>query len=111
MKIVAGTFVLCITATLAAAQDFRCDQEQARAEIQKLTAGRIIMSISQFAPYVTVTVDERRWAQSDPGTRKAWAQSVECASLDPDNPMFLTVVFRARDTTLLGTFSKNELKQ
>jgi hypothetical protein len=111
MKIVGGVLLLCVAATLAAAQDTHCDREQARAEIQKLTDDRIIVSISQFLPYVTVVVDERRWARSDPGTQKAWAQSIACAALDPENPMFLTIVFRARDTTLLGTYSKKELSR
>lgn len=109
MKVGAGYLLLCVTATLAAAQDFRCDQQQARAEIQKLTADRIVMSISQFLPYVTLVVDERRWARTEPGLQKAWAQSAACAMTDPENPMPLTVVVRARDTTLLQTYSKKEL--
>ena len=66
----------------------------------------LIRSIDRFAPYVTVIVDERRWALSNIETNRALAQHVDCAMAGPSDNMLRTVVFRSdKDNQVLGEYS------
>jgi hypothetical protein len=107
-----GIVVVFLSSTaVAAAQEVKCDQEQSQQEIQKLTDAGAILSIDRFPPYVTVVVDERRWALSNFDTKRAMAQHVDCAAAGPSNNMLRTVIFRSnRDNQVLGEYSRSELK-
>jgi len=106
-----GIVVLLSLTAVAAAQEGKCDQEQSRQEIEKLTAAGAILSIDRFPPYVTVVVDERRWALGNFDTKRAMAQHVDCAAAGPSNNMLRTVFFRSnRDNQVIGEYSQSELK-
>ena len=106
-----GIIVLLLSTAVAAAPVGVCDQEQSRQEIQKLTDAGAILSIDRFPPYVTVVVDERRWALSNFDMKRAMAQDVDCAVAGPNNNMLRTVMFRSnRDNQVLGEYSRSELK-
>ena len=107
-----GVLLACILwSSAVAAQNYRCDRERAQTEVQELTDRGIILFVSQFPPNVSVVVDGRRWAKSDDEVRKRWAQDVECATGAPYAEMLRTVTFRAKDSTLLATYSGNELRR
>lgn len=107
-----GVLLACIVwSSATAAQDYRCNRERAQIEVRELTDRGIILSVSEFPPNVSVVVDGRRWAKSDDEVRKRWAQEVECATGAPYADMLRTVTFRAKDTSLLGSYSGSDLKK
>jgi hypothetical protein len=111
MKVLLGTFLLFLSGAVAPAQDYQCNQEQSRLEIQKLTDAGAIVSIDRFPPYVTVVVEERGWSRRSFDAKKGIAQHVDCATAELDNIMLRTVIFRSnRDNRVLGAYSRNELK-
>ena len=111
MKALLGTFLLFLSGAVAPAQDYECDQEQSRLEIQRLTDAGTIVSVDRFPPYVTVVVEERAWSRSSFEAKKVIAQHVDCAIAGAGSTMLRTVIFRSnRDTRVLGTYSRNELK-
>ena len=111
MKALVGTFLLFLSGAVALAQDYQCDQEQSRLEIQRLSDAGAIVSIDRFPPYVTVVVEERGWSRSNLDAKKAIAQHVDCAIAGVGNNMLRTVIFRSnRDNRVLGAYSRNELK-
>ena len=106
-----GIIALLLSTAVAAAREDECDQEQSRQEIQRLTDTGAILSIDRFPPYVTVVVDERRWALSNFGMKTAMAHHVDCAVAGPSNTMLRTVIFRsATGNQVLGEYSRSELK-
>jgi hypothetical protein len=111
MKALLGAFLLFLSSAVAPAQDYQCDQEQSRLEIQRLTDAGAIVSVDRFPPYVTVVVEERGWSRSSFDAKKVIAQHVDCAIAEVGSTMLRTVIFRSnRDTRVLGVYSRNELK-
>ncbi len=106
---VASLAVLLLCAGIAAAEDFACDQEQSRKEVQRLTDAKLIASVDQFPPLITVVVDERGWARTEIDRKKVMAQHIVCAIGGPADTMLRTVIFRARNNKQLGVFSRNQL--
>jgi len=110
MKALLGTFLLFLSRAVGPAQDYQCNQDQSRLEIQKLTDAGAIISIDRFPPYVTVVVEERGWSRSNFDAKKAIAQHVDCAIAGLGDNMLRTVIFRSnRDNRVLGAYSRNEL--
>ena len=102
-------FVL-FSSSLAAAQDFRCNQDASLEEVRRLTAAHIIVSVDVFMPNVTVVVEDRAWQRSDLATKKAMAQNVDCATGGPNNHMLHSIYFRSsKSNQALADFSGNEL--
>ena len=93
----------------AASEDFTCNQEQSRQEVERLSTNGLIASIAQFPPLVTVVVDERTWRREGIDRKKLMAQTVACAIGGPKDTMLRTIIFRAKNNKQLGTFSHNEL--
>jgi hypothetical protein len=103
--------VFLLLTAVAAAQEGECDQEHSGQEIQKFRDAGLILSIDRFAPYVTVVVEERRWALSNFDTKRTMARDVDCAEAGPTNNMLRTVIFRSdRDNHVLGEYSHSEFK-
>lgn len=113
--LLAGGLVLWATsasAQIASAQPiqaYACDRERARGEVRRLADAGVIAELSQFPPNVSVIVDKRRWDRTAAAMRRRWAQDVACATGERFANMLRTVTFRARDTTLLGSFSDADL--
>ena len=108
---IVGHIPSVFSGAVAPAQDYQCDQEQARLEIQRLTDAGTIVSVDRFPPYVTVVVEERGWSRSSFEAKKVIAQQVDCAIAGVGSTMLRTVIFRSnRDTRVLGAYSRNELK-
>jgi hypothetical protein len=107
-----GILLICLVcSSLGAAAEYKCDGEVAQMEVKRLTSAGVFLSVSQFPPNVSVTVDERHWAKTAAEERKRWAQEVECATSENYANMLRTVTFRGRDTSLLGAYSGSDLKR
>jgi L-rhamnose isomerase len=95
---------------LTPAAPYACDHDRARAEVKRLTDTGVIAELSRFPPNVSVIVDKRQWDKTAAPLRRRWAQEVACATGEGLGSMLRTVTFRARDTSLLGSFSNADLK-
>jgi hypothetical protein len=110
MGALAGIVLLLLSYASATAQE-RCNQDRARQDMQRLTDNGTIVSVGQFAPYVTVVVDEKRWRRIDNDTRRTMAQTIDCATVGANTQMLRIVTFRsAADNQPLGSFSGPDLK-
>jgi hypothetical protein len=106
MKVRLAVVILLFSVGTAAAQGASCNQAQSKQEVQRYIDAGTIISVSQFLPYITVTVDERSWSRLSAETKKALGQQVDCATVGPDNKMLRTVVFRANKTNqVLGKYT------
>jgi hypothetical protein len=110
MKLGLALAFVLFSSGLAAAQDLRCNQEQALEEVRRLTSTHVIISVDVFMPNVTVVVDDRAWQRTDVAAKKAMAQNVDCATGGPNNHMLHSIYFRsAKSNAALADFSGNEL--
>jgi hypothetical protein len=105
-----ATILVLLWCGFARADDFKCDQDQSRQEVARLTQARTVISVDVFMPDVTVVVDERAWQRAGVVQKKALAEHVECATAGPDSKMLGSVVFRSyRTNRQLGVFVRGEL--
>jgi hypothetical protein len=111
MKVGVATAVLLLMSSgLASAQGLYCDPEQSAQEVRKLTSNHVIVSVDVFAPNVTVVVDDRSWQRSDTSTKRAMAQTIDCATGGPNNHTLHSIYFRgSKSNEALADFSGNEL--
>ena len=106
-----SVIVLLLSTAIAAGQKSECDQVRSRQEIQRLMDTGVILSMDRFPPYVTVVVDERRWALSNFEAKNTMAQHVDCATSEANDNMLRTVVFRSnKSNQVLARYSGGELK-
>jgi hypothetical protein len=111
MKPLLSIFLLVLSIANARAQTTPCDQAKSRQEVERLTAAGVIVSISQFPPYVIAVVDQRRWNRRPFNTKAVMARHIDCAIAGPDSVMLRTVIFRSKgDSQQLGVYFQNELK-
>lgn len=110
MKAQLTTVLFLLSASVAGAEEFKCDQERSRQEIRRLTDAGTIISIDVFAPNVTAVVSQRAWKRSDPTARQSIGRDIDCATFGADNKMLRSVIFRSnRSHEQLGEYSWNQL--
>jgi len=73
MKIWWTAGLLLLSGSISAAQDFKCEQDKSRAEVQRLTQAGTIVSVDQFPPFITVVVNDRPWGRLELEAKKAMA--------------------------------------
>jgi len=104
-----GLAVLVLSTGVAAAQNYSCDQQQARTELKRLTDDAAILSTDEFMPSITVVVADRAWKRLDIDGKKALAQTVRCALAGSDTGMQWTILIRSRSADLLAVFADDAL--